>query len=98
MRKGKFRKFLMWTFFISPLSTAGLSYYYMENVIPDRINIIRDREEVVRFPLPLHATLQSESEEVVLGNGSNIPQGQVTITRNQTFSLYGKSEGSYLLS
>ena len=98
MRKGKFRKFLMWTFFISLLSTAGLSYYYMENVIPDRINIIRDREEVVRFPLPLHATLQSESEEVVLGNGSNIPQGQVTITRNQTFSLYGKSEGSYLLS
>lgn len=88
----------MWTFFISLLSTAGLSYYYMENVIPDRINIIRDREEVVRFPLPLHATLQSESEEVVLGNGSNIPQGQVTITRNQTFSLYGKSEGSYLLS
>lgn len=98
MRKGKFHKFLMWTFFISLLSTAGLSYYYMENVIPDRINIIRDREEVVRFPLPLHATLQSESEEVVLGNGSNIPQGQVTITRNQTFSLYGKSEGSYLLS
>ncbi len=98
MRKGKFRKFLMWTFFISLLSTAGLSYYYMENVIPDRINIIRDREEVVRFSLPLHATLQSESEEVVLGNGSNIPQGQVTITRNQTFSLYGKSEGSYLLS
>jgi len=70
----------------------------VDHVIPDRINIVRDQEEIVQFPLPLSATLQSESEEVVLGNGSDIPQDQITITRNQVFSLYGKSEGSYLLS
>ena len=35
---------------------------------------------------------------MVLGSGSNIPQGQVTLTNTHEFSLYGKSEGSYLLS
>lgn len=98
MKKSRTRRFLLWTFFSAVLSFAGFFCYYMERVIPDRINIIREQEEIVRFPLPLHATLQSESEEVVLGNGSNIPQEQITITRSQQFSLYGKSEGSYLLS
>lgn len=95
MRKGRC---LLWAFWICLLSAVGFSYYYMESVIPDRINIIREQEELVQFPLPLSVTLQSESEEVVLGNGSNIPQEQITITRDQQFSLYGKSEGSYLLS
>ncbi len=95
MRKSRY---LLWAFWIFLLSAVGFSYYYMERVIPDRINIIRDQEEIIKFPLPLSATLQSESEEVVLGNGSNIPQEQITITRDQQFSLYGKSEGSYLLS
>ncbi len=98
MKKGKSRRFLLWTFLTCVLSFAGLFCYYTERIIPDRINIIRNQEEIVRLPLPLHATLQSESEEVVLGSGSNIPQGQVTLTNTHEFSLYGKSEGSYLLS
>lgn len=53
---------------------------------------------MVQFPLPFSATLQSESEEVVLGSVSNIPKDQINIIRDQTFSLYGRSEGSYLLS
>ncbi len=97
MRKRKGR-FLLWSFWTCLLCCTGLSFYYVDHVIPDRINIVRDQEEIVQFPLPLSATLQSESEEVVLGNGSDIPQDQITITRNQVFSLYGKSEGSYLLS
>lgn len=98
MRKSRCCRFLLWTLFVSALFTIGYTYYYMERIIPDRINIIREQEEIVRFPLPLHATIQSESEEVVLGNGSNIPQNQITITRTQPFSLYGRSEGSYVLS
>lgn len=98
MKKRRSRRFLLWTFFAAVLSFGGFFCYYMEQIIPDRINIIREQEEIVRLPLPFHSTLQSESEEVVLGNGSNIPQEQITITRSQQFSLYGKSEGSYLLS
>ena len=98
MKKRRAGKYLLWTFFAAVLSFAGFFFYYLERVIPDRINIIRNQEELVQLPRPLHATLQSESEEVVLGNGSNIPQEQITITRSQQFSLYGRSEGSYLLS
>jgi stage IV sporulation protein B len=98
LKKRRAGKYLLWTFFAAVLSFAGFFFYYLERVIPDRINIIRNQEELVQLPLPLHATLQSESEEVVLGNGSNIPQEQITITRSQQFSLYGRSEGSYLLS
>ncbi len=98
MKKRRAGKYLLWTFFAAVLSFAGFFFYYLERVIPDRINIIRNQEELVQLTLPLHATLQSESEEVVLGNGSNIPQEQITITRSQQFSLYGRSEGSYLLS
>ena len=92
------RRYLLWTFCIGLLACAGFSYYYLEHMIPDRINIIRDQEELVQFPLPFSATLQSESEEVVLGSVSNIPKDQINIIRDQTFSLYGRSEGSYLLS
>ena len=92
------RRYLLWTFCIGLLACAGFSYYYLEHMIPDRINIIRDQEELVQFPLPFSATLQSESEEVVLGSVSNIPKDQINIIRDQTCSLYGRSEGSYLLS
>ncbi len=97
MRKSRYRRCLIWTFWVSLLFTIGFSYYYMERMVPDRISIVLDQEEILQFPLPLQVTLQSESEEVSLGNGSNIPSGQITVTRNQAFSLYGREEGSYQL-
>ncbi len=98
MKKRKFRRFLLWSFLTGAVSVMGFSYYQLKLVIPDRINIIQNQEETVRFSLPLSATLQSESEEVVLGNGSNIPQDQITLSQSRQFSLYGKSRGSYKLS
>ncbi len=97
MRKIRYRRCLIWTFWISILFTLGFSYYYMERAVPDRINIVLDQEETLRFALPVRATLESDSEEVALGNGSNIPSDQITITRNQAFILYGSTEGSYHL-
>lgn len=97
MRKSRYRRCLIWTFWISLLFTIGFSYYYMEQVVPDQINIVLDQEETLQFALPVRFTLQSGSKEVALGNGSNIPSDQITITRNQEFSLYGSAEGSYSL-
>ncbi len=98
MKKHRFRRFLLWTFLAGVTSVTGFSYYYMKLVIPDRINIVQNQEEIVQFSLPFHATLLSESEEVVLGNKSDIPKGQITITQNRQYSLYGKSKGSYKLA
>ena len=95
-RRG-YRKGLLWVFWIGILFAIGFSYFYMERVIPDRLSIVLEQEEVLKFPLPIQFTLQSESEEVVLGNGSDIPADQITITQNQAFSVYGKTQGSYQL-
>lgn len=97
MRKTGYRRFLVWTFWISLLFTIGFSYCYMERAIPDRLSIVLDQEETFTLPLPFRFTLQSGSEEVALGNGSDIPSDQITLTHEQPFHLYGKSEGSYLL-
>lgn len=97
MRKTRYRRCLIWTFWISLLFTIGFSYYYMERIVPDRLSIVLDQEETLRFPLPFRFTLQSGSEEVALGNGSDIPSDQITITHEQAFQLYGRKEGSYLL-
>lgn len=93
-RKQKYHRFLLWTFWLGVLFTIGFTYYNMERSIPDRINVVLEEEEEFDFLIPLKATILSESEEVVLGNGSNIPAGQVSI-RNQPFTVCGKQEGSY---
>ena len=83
LKRSGYRRGLIWTFWIGVLFTIGFSYYYMERVIPDRLSIVMEQEETLQLPLPVRVTLQSESEEVVLGNGSNIPADQITITQNQ---------------
>lgn len=94
-RKQKFHRYLVWTFWAGILFTIGFTYYYMDRSIPDRLNVVLEEEEVFDFPIPLNATILSDSEEVVLGNGSNIPAGEVNIINNQPFTVYGKQKGSY---
>ena len=43
----------------------------------------------------LGVTFESDSEEVVLKNASEIPQGMIRIERPDSVSMYGKNEGSY---
>ena len=50
----------------------------------------------LHFPF-LRATVYSESEEVALGNKSNIPAEQITINSREPFSMYAGKKGSYQL-
>ena len=43
------------------------------------------------------ATVYSESEEVALGNESNIPADSITISSREPFSMYAGKKGSYQL-
>ncbi|MBQ6835241.1 MAG: SpoIVB peptidase, partial [Lachnospiraceae bacterium] len=61
----------------------------------NRLNLEVSEEEVFDFPLPIGVTFESECEEVVLGNPSNIPAGQVKIQTADPVSMYGTAEGSY---
>ena len=94
-KRKRLHHWLVWVFWISILFTIGFLYYYMDRAIPDRLNVVVDEEQAFQFPLPLQVTMMSESEEVVLGNGSNIPSDEITIVQNKPFTVYGKEEGSY---
>lgn len=94
-RRKKFRRYLVWTFWTSILFTMGFTYFYMDRAIPDRLSVVLEEEERFDFPIPISATLLSDSEEVVLGNGSNIPSDNINIIKNQPFTVYGKQEGCY---
>ena len=67
----------------------------MKNAVPDRINVVVDRQEQVRFGLPFRALLESESEEVLLNGSSKIPSDQIHLQLNQPFSIYSEQGGEH---
>lgn len=96
-RKQKYRRFLIVLFLVSVVFTGVFSYYYMLRMIPNHLNIVVNEHGEFNFRLPLGAKLSTESEEVVLGNGSNIPSNEIRISSNEPFSIYSKNRGRYTL-
>ena len=94
-RKKRSHKFLVGVFWFSLILMAGLSWFYTTHTVPDRLNLIANEEEIFHFSLPLGITLESDSEEVMLGNGSNIPADKVRIQAAEPVAMYGRNEGSY---
>ena len=78
------------------IGTVGI-WYYVDKSIPDRISVTEHDREEFTFSLPWRATVYSESEEVALGNKSNIPAEQITINSREPFSMYAGKKGSYQL-
>ena len=97
-RKEKLRRVLLVIFGAGVIALAGVAYQYVKNAVPDRINVVVDRQEEVRFGLPFRALLESESEEVLLNGSSKIPSDQIHLQLNQPFSIYSEQEGTYRLS
>ena len=97
-RKEKLRRTLAILFWTGLAVTAGLSCFYVRRSIPDRLNVVVDQEERFHFSLPVRVSLKSESREVVLNNGSNIPSDEIRLQLDEPFSLYSAREGTYQLS
>lgn len=96
--KYKLRRCLIWVFWISFVFTIGFTWYQMEHLIPDKLSVVVDEKEEFSFSFPLDMTLLSESEEVTLGNASNIPAREIRMKAAEPFSLYAKNQGSYQLN
>ena len=93
--KSKFYRWLGRVFWLSVVAVTGYTWYYMDQAVPDRVSIIQNQEEEFSFGLPLKATISSDSKEVSLGNESNIPADQITISGTQHFSMFAQEQGSY---
>lgn len=97
-RKERLRKYIVFLFWGSLILIVGMTYFYAKQTIPDRLNLVVNEEESFHFSLPLQVSLASESEEVVLNSGSNIPSEEIKLQLDQPFSVYSKNEGTYHLS
>lgn len=95
IRKGRRSRVLILVFWISLIFVAVFSWVYINFAVPDHLNLVVSEEEIFDFTLPPGVTFESEYEEVVLGNTSNIPEGQVRIQAAEPVSMYGTAEGSY---
>lgn len=91
----KFRRCLIWTFWAGLLFTIGFTWFYVERRIPDHLNLVAREREELALELPFDVTLFSESEEVVLGNQSDIPSNEIRLKTDESLSLYAKNQGSY---
>lgn len=93
--KKKFFRWINRIFWAGTAAVLAYGWYCVDSSIPDRISIVRDQKEEFSFHMPLNTTLSSQSREVVLGTQSNIPAEEITISGNQTFSMYSRDQGSY---
>ncbi len=76
---------------------SGIFWIYIRYAVPDKLNLVVNEEEVFHFSLPPGITFESDSEEVILKNSSDIPDGMIRIDRPDSVSMCGKNEGSYLV-
>lgn len=91
----KVRRCLIWTFWAGLLFTVGFTWFYVERRIPDHLNLVAREREELALELPFDVTLFSESEEVVLGNESDIPSNEIRLKTDESLSLYARNQGSY---
>ncbi len=94
-RNGRRTRAVVWCFGGMFAAALCLSWAYIRFAIPDHLNLVVSEEEFFHFALPPGVEFESESAEVVLGNESNIPKGQVRIDSTEPIAMRGTTEGSY---
>ena len=94
-RKQKYRQILIGFIWFMIIFTCLFSYYYIRHQIPAKIRVVVGEEGTFQFSLPKGSTLETESEEVLLGSVSNIPEGAVKISTDGAVTVEGTSLGSY---
>lgn len=94
-RKERLRRILVGIFCFSLVFTIAFAWVYVRFAVPDRLNLVLSEEEIFNFALPPGVTLESDSEEVLVGGASNIPAGKVRIQTAEPVSMYSSAEGSY---
>ncbi|MCI8464873.1 MAG: SpoIVB peptidase [Lachnospiraceae bacterium] len=94
-RKQKYRRLLIRLIWFMIIFTCIFSYYYIRNQVPGKIHVVVGEEGTFRFTLPWGSTLETESEEVLLGGESNIPEGAVRIYTGDSFTIQGVKTGNY---
>ena len=94
-KRGRKRKRVLGGAVLSAALFFCAAWYYVDQTLPDRLNIVEGHEEEISLPLLFSSTLEIEDQQVSLGNPSNIPQDKIRIAGREPFTLLGRQEGSY---
>lgn len=94
-KRGRTRRMLSWSVPGLTVGLAAILWIYVNFAVPDHLNLVVSEEEIFEIALPPGITFESDCEEVVLGNTSNIPEGNVKIHPAAPISMYGTTEGTY---
>lgn len=93
--KTKGRRWQSVLFWLFAASAAIYGWHCLDRMVPDQVSILENEKEEFTFHLPPGTTLSSESREVSLGNSSNIPADQITVSGKEPFSMIAGRQGSY---
>ncbi len=95
IKRGRGRRIYAWSFLGLAVSLSAILWIYVNFAIPDHLNLVVSEEGIFEIALPPGITFESDCEEVVLGNISNIPEGKIKIQPAAPISMYGTAEGTY---
>lgn len=95
----KWRRFLLITLTISILFTAGYGYFYLKDILPERITVVVDENGYVNLRVPFSGTLSSSDESVALYDESQklSPDNTVAVGMGKSAILNASETGSYEL-
>lgn len=95
----KWRKFLLITLIISILFTAGYGYFYLKDILPERITVVVDENGYVNLHVPFSGTLSSDDESVVLYDETEklASDNTVAVGMGKNAILNASETGSYEL-
>lgn len=95
----KWKRFLLVTLIISILFTAGYGYYYLKDILPERITVVVDENGYVNLHVPFSGTLSSDDESVALYDEEErlALDNIVTVGMGKNAILNASETGSYEL-
>lgn len=78
--------------------TGYVIYSYINSAIPDKVHVIVDEQEEFNFHIPLSAEITCEDQQVSFSGNSNIPQNQITLNLNDSFTMQSSDMGTHQIT
>ncbi len=94
-RKRKYRLFLIFALILCCIGIYILGLKRLNNRIPDQINILVGKEEVLSLGIPMEAELNTEDIKVVQTDTKRLPANTIHLNLNEPVILESSKTGSY---
>ncbi len=95
IKRRRYRKALVIALVAAISLLLGLGYRKLDESIPERITILKEREELFDFSLPLEAEIEAEDAGTFFINQEPLSSEQLKLNFNEAFTVKADETGSY---